>query len=381
MLRRGGRVRTDVSSFAELDAEWGECWLEPRPVPADLAAAIKKFTHGEMTEWGRRLGTVPWVPRAFLHAVDEKVAYIPDGIWDLIHFVVSQDNACRYCYGATRTVLKILGYGDGAIDRLERDVQLADLTPAEKTALQFARRVSHANPLPGAADLRALADAGFTDPQAAEIAFAAAFSGYANRVATMFAFPPDRLEGLLRNPVVRLLRPLVARRFRSKRLPAAALPAQNDPPFAGLIARLEGSPTAHALRAMVDDALASPVLPRRTKLLIFAVVGRALASEYLKGESQRALAADGLSASDVEDVLANLGSERLDERERLVVPFARETVRYRSLAIQQRTRELSERLGIDELIEVVGVASLANSVGRLAVLVAPRAPIARAPAA
>ena len=370
-----------MSSFQELDAQWGECWLEPRPVPADLAAAIKKFTHGEMTEWGRRLGTVPWVPRAFLRAVDERAAYIPDGIWDLIHFVVSQDNACRYCYGATRTVLKILGYGDAAIDRLERDIQLAELTPKEKAALHFARRLSLANPLPDAAELRALADAGFTGPQTAEIAFAAAFSGYANRVATMFAFPPDRLEGMLRNPVVRLLRPLVARQFRAKRLPAAALPAPNAPPFAALIARLEGSPTAHALRHMLDDALASPVLPRRTKLLMFAVVGRALASDHVIEEAERALAADGLSPDDVEDVVANLGSERLDERERLLVPFARETVRYRSLAIQQRTRDLSARLGIDELIEAVGVASLANSVGRLAVLVASRAPTAHAPTA
>jgi uncharacterized peroxidase-related enzyme len=359
-----------VSSLDELDAQWSECWLDPRPIPADLAAAIKKFTGGAMTEWGRRLGTVPWVPRAFLRAIDEKAAYLPPGIWDLIHFVVSQDNACRYCYGATRTVLKILGYGDAAIDRLERDIQLAELTAAEKAALQFARRVSHANPLPGAADVQSLADAGFAAPQIAEIAFAIAFSGYANRVATMFAFPPDRLEGLLRNPVVRLLRPLVARKFRAKRLPSAPLPAPNDPPFAALIARLEGSPTAHALRAMLDDAFASPVLPRRTKLLLFAVVGRALGSEHVKEEAERALAADGLSAADVDEVLANLGSQRLDERERLLVPFARETVRYRSLVIQQRTRELSGRLGIDELIEAVGVASLANSVGRLAVLVA-----------
>jgi uncharacterized peroxidase-related enzyme len=360
-----------MSLYQELDAEWGECWLEPRPLPADVAAAIKKFTHGAMTEWGKRLGTVPWVPRAFLRAIDERAAHIPDGLWDLIHFVVSQDNACRYCYGATRTVLKILGYGDAAIDRLERDIQLAELTAPQKAALHFARRLSHANPPPGASDLRALVDAGFTGPQIAEIAFTAAFSGYANRVATMFAFPPDRLEGLVRNPMVRLLRPLFARQFRAKRLPTAALPAPNAPPFADLIARLEGSPTAHAVRAMIDDAFASAVLPRRTKLLMFAVIGRALAADHVEQEAQRALAADGLSRGDVEDVLANLDSERLDERERLLIPFARETVRYRSLAIQQRTRELSARLDIDELIEAVGVVSLANSVGRLAVLVAP----------
>jgi alkylhydroperoxidase family enzyme len=367
--RRRWQVPITVSSMEALDAQWGECWLQPGPVPAELAAAIKKFTGGAMPVWGSRLAVVPWVARGFLRGIDKRVAYMPVGLWDLIGFVVSQDNACRYCYGATRTVLKILGYGDAAIDRLERDIQLAELTGAEKAALRFARKVSQANPLPGAGDLRQLSDAGFAAEAVAEIAFVAAFAGYGNRVATMFALPPDQLEQLLRNPLMRVLRPLLARQFRGKRAPVVALPVPNDPPFASLVATLLGSPTAHAARSMLDDAFASTVLPRRTKLLLFAVIARALACEYVEEEARRGLAAEQLSARDVDDVLSNLGSQKLDERERLLVPFARETVRYRSLPIQQRTRELSGRLRTDELIEAVGVAALANALGRLAVLV------------
>jgi alkylhydroperoxidase family enzyme len=359
-----------VSSFAALDAQWGECWLEPGPVPADLAALIKKVTGGGMPEWGARLSVVPWVTRGFVRGIDKRIAHMPLALWDLIHFVVSQDNACRYCYGATRTILRILGYADDAIDRLERDVQLADLTPAETAALRFSRKVSQANPLPGAAELRVLAEAGFTKPAIAEITFTAAFSGYGNRVATMFALPPDTIERMLRNPVVRVLRPFIARQFRGKHVAAVPPPVPNDPPFAALVGALEGSPTAHEVRAVIDDALTSPILPRRSKLLMFGVIGRALDCGWVTEEVEHALAADGFAPADVEDVLSNLGSRSLDERERLLVPFARETVRYRSVAIQQRTRELAARLRTDELVEAAGVAALANSVGRLAVLAA-----------
>jgi alkylhydroperoxidase family enzyme len=368
---RGWQVRdATVSSFEALDAEWGECSLEPGPVPADLAVMIKKVSGGSIPEWGARLAVVPWVARGFVRGIEKKIAHMPLALWDLIHFVVSQDNACRYCYGATRTILRILGYPEAAIDRLERDVQLAELTSAETAALRFSRKVSQANPLPGGAELAALADAGFTTAAIGAIAFAAAFSGYGNRVATMFALPPDSLERMLKNPLVRVLRPFLARPFRGKHSPPAPPPVPNDPPFAGVVAALAGSPTAYAVRATVDDALASPILPRRTKLLMFGVIGRALACRHVTQEAERQLAAEGLSPAAVEDIVTNLGSRALDERERLLVPFARETVRYRSASIQQRTRELAARLRIDELVEAAGVAALANSIGRLAVLAA-----------
>jgi alkylhydroperoxidase family enzyme len=360
-----------TTTFAELDAQWSASWLEPVTVPADLGAAIHAFTGGTTPVWASRLAAVPWVVRAFLCGLDKTVAYMPVELWDLIAFVVSRDNACRYCYGATRTILRILGYPEATIDRLERDVDLAELTPAEQAALRFSRKVSHANPPPGAADLRALGAAGFSSEAAGEIAYVAAFTGYGNRVATAFALPPDGLERVVRHPLRRLLRPFIARYFRGRRQPPMRPPAPNPPPFAAVVARLGGSPTAHRVRAMLDEALASPVLPRRTKLLMFAVIGRAAGCRWTEHEATDALAAEGFPAPACADVLANLASPALDAREQRLVPFARETVRYRNLALQARTRALAGEVALPELIEAVGTAALANSVARLTVLLDP----------
>jgi alkylhydroperoxidase family enzyme len=87
-----------------------------------------------------------------------------------------------------------------------------------------------------------------------------------------------------------------------------------------------------------------------------------------EGEAREALAAEGFGSADVEEILANLGSPKLDARERLLMPFARETVRYRTGAIQERTRALGETLSAEEVVEAVGITALANSVGRLSIL-------------
>src|SRR5437899_2321420 len=82
----------------------------------------------------------------------------------------------------------------------------------------------------------------------------------------------DPLEQMVDRPLVRLLRPVIARRMRSKPRRPEPLPEPNEGPFASVVAALEGSPAAGVLRRAIDGALASPVLPRRTKMLLFAVV-------------------------------------------------------------------------------------------------------------
>jgi len=52
-----------------------------------------------------------------------------------------------------------------------------------------------------------------------------------------------------------------------------ALPTPNTGPFREIVEALAGSPKAHVVREAVDDAFASSILPRRTKLLMMAVVG------------------------------------------------------------------------------------------------------------
>lgn len=368
IARFGGR--TSTVSLAETAArmEWGECWLEPPPMPPALAAEIKSRTGGFVPGWATQLAAVPWVVRAFGLIVEKRLAHMPLALWDLIALVVSQDNSCRYCYGATHTMLRIFGYRDEQIDRIERDIHLSDLTPPEQVALEFARKVSHANPRATALDRDALARAGYGPAVVAEVSYAAAFGGFTNRMSSSFALPPEKFEQMVDRPIARLLRPLIARRLRGKHVPAVPLPQPNEGPCAEIVATLAGSPSAHVVRAVVDDAFASPILPRRTKLLMLAVIGRALGCGRSENEARRGLASEGFGATDVDEILANLGSAKLDRRDALLVPFARETVRYQTAAIQRRTRELAGTLSTEEVIEAAGVAALANAVGRLSVL-------------
>jgi AhpD family alkylhydroperoxidase len=356
-------------NFETLDAQWGECWLEPAPIPADLEADVRKAFGGKMPAWTSLIARVPWVVRTMISDVDKKISHMPVELWDLIAFVVSQDNSCRYCYGMTRAILRVLGYSDATIDRLEGNVDLAEIPAAEQTAMRFARKVSRYHPKPGAADLAELAAAGFSTPAIAEIAYVSAFAGFGNRMATLFALKPDSMEKMMERPLVRLIRPWFARRFRVRHVPAAPLPAPNEPPFEELIAKLDGTPSAHVLRTSVDHAMASPILPRRTKLLMFAVIARTLDSSYVATQVARALEAEGISRESLASILDRLGGPELSATERLLVPFARETVWYRTLDVQQRTRELCRGLSTDEIVETAGVVSLANSVSRLALLI------------
>lgn len=348
--------------------EWGECWLQPSEPTPELIAEVKRATGGIVPTWAHRLASAPWVVRAFARTNEAELAYMPPVLWGLIAFVVSQDNSCRYCYGATRAILKIVGYSDDVIDRLERDVSLAEISPANLAALRFARRLSQANPRPTPHDVAALVGAGFSRAAVAEITYTAGVLCFHNRLSTLFALPTEAFTRWVDNPLMRLVRPFLARKFRVKPRAAVAPPAPNDPPFDALISALEGSPSAHTLRRTIDEALASSILPRRTKLLMFAVIARTLGCPRTEADARRGLGDEGLTTSDVDQILANLGAPTLDPREQLLVPFARETVRYRNVAIQERTRALAERLRIEEVVEAVGIASLANTVGRVSVI-------------
>ena len=346
--------------------EWSECWLEPGPVPPELASEVRRFTGGVVPSWATHLARVPWVVRATGRFVEKRIAYMPLALWDLIGFIVSQDNSCRYCYGASRAILSVLGYRDDQIDRLERDVHLADLTRAEQAALDFARKTSHANPRPTPADRAALAKAGISAPAVAEIAYAAAGSGFPNRISTFFALRPEPIERWVRNPLFRFVRPIAARMMRGRHMPSQATSVAG--PCEEVLAALGDAPAAATLRTTIDEALASPILPRRTKLLMLGVVGRALGCARSEIEAREALAGEGLASADIDAILTNLGSPLLDRRDALLVPFARETVRYQNRPIQQRVRELADALSLDEVIEAVGVAALANVVARLSIL-------------
>ena len=55
--------------------------------------------------------------------------------------------------------------------------------------------------------------------------------------------------------------------------------------------------------------------------------------------------------------------------ERLLVRFARETIWFDPTALQRRARSLRDRLSVPQLIEVIGVTSLANGLCRMSAMV------------
>ena len=353
---------------AAANLDWGECIVPAAPVPPALQAEVRKAV-GAVPGWLERLAPSPWLVRALCEIIKRPFAHAPLEVCDLVVLVVSQENSCRYCYGVQRAVLKIFGQRDEHIDAIVRDAQVGELTPAARAALDLARRLTRANPRPGGADFEALVRAGFSHPAAAEIVFAAAASAITNRVGTLLALPPEPLVSFVASPVFRFVRPLLAWRMRPRPRAPEPAPCPDDGPCAAVVAALDGSPAAGLLRRAIDGAWASDVLPRRTKTLMLAVIARALDCAHGEREARRFLAAEGLAPGELDGILANLGSPRLDAREARLVPFARETVRYQSAVIQRRMRELARGLSPEEILEVVGIAALANAVCRMSVAI------------
>ncbi len=79
-------------------------------------------------------------------------------------------------------------------------------------------------------------------------------------------------------------------------------------------------------------------------------------------------APEGLGEEETERILADLAGPELDPVEAAFVPYARETLWYEPATIQRRGRQLLQQLAPEQFLEVVGLASLANMVARLDVI-------------
>jgi alkylhydroperoxidase family enzyme len=344
----------------------GEPLLPRRSDPA--IERESKARTGMVSEMLRYVMPSPWMADAVMTRLPRSYASADD--LTLAEFTASQENACRHCYGAMRSVLRLLGYGEAQILRLERDRQAAEMDSRGRAIVDFARALARSNPRPGRADLEALRRAGFTRDETTELAVAVAFACFANRIGSFLAIPPDsKLEAMPSSLLVRMMGPLVRRKLRGKPLPPPAAPLPPpEVPFGAIVPLLGAIPGAAFVGGMLEGAFRSEALPRRARTLVFAVVARTLGCALCEAESGRALVAAGIDAPEGERILGHLASPRLDPLEALLVPWARETVRYRPAAIQDRTRKLLAAIGPDRTLEAVGTAALANAVVRLGAL-------------
>jgi AhpD family alkylhydroperoxidase len=319
----------------------------------------------------------PWVAEALLRLnirIMSRV-HLDHDLADLAGLVVSQDNSCRYCYAAQRALLRVLGFSEDRILRLEHDLAESGFAPAERAAMDYARRMSRASPLVGATDAEGLARQGFSPEAVRELAAQASLHVIFNRASTLAALPPERFETLPDRWWARLLRPVlapIARRLRSREAPRPLSAAKRTGAYAYMVNALDGLSIAGELREILDAMLGSPILPRRCKALMFAVVARALGSDRALSEATAIAVGEGAAPQWVEGVIDHLSAPDLTPQESLLVPFARETVWYEAPRIQERARTVCGRLTREEFVEAIGVLSLANGICRLsAAVVAP----------
>lgn len=354
---------------------WEQCVLERRPDP-EITLHVRQHA-GFVPPHLDYFTSCPWVARQFAYWESMRIPLLAlePGLVEMISLVVAQDNSCRYCFAATRTMLRALGFGNDTIRVLEQDLATADLPAATRAALEFARRLSRGNPLPGPGALAQLAAHGFEHDARREIVYLTGLSVLANRIITLAAIPPEAMERLSERRWIALLRPLASlllRRNRRRVRPTALPAAMQDGPFRDVVRAFDGHPLGPRLWTQIDEAWRSEILPRRTKALIAAVVGHALGCPQSVTEARRLLDADG-AGLDLDHVLAHLASPDLTAEESVIVPFVRETVHYSPAQIQRRARAVYERLGPPAFLETIGIAALANALCRMtAVLAVPR---------
>ena len=354
------------------DIEWEACLLEPTRDPA-----LERFVRQEMggvPPIVPYFEVCPWVVRSLM-AINQyrvRLVHVSFALADLIGLVVSQENSCRFCYATQRVLLRAQGLPERRVRQLEDDFVAAQLDPGERAALEFARRISRCSPRPSGADRATLRHAGWSEEAVKELAFVATAHVYFNLVATIPALPVQRLERLSGNWLLGVFAPLIGRRIRAHQVRGDRQPLPPElrsGPYAGLVQSLDGLPAALALRRVLDEAWQSPQLPARAKALVFAVVARGVGCPRSEAEAKRLLEALAMNSAEIEEALAHLGSGSLDALEAMVVPFARETVRYRPVQVQRRARQLSGALGPAQLVELIGVSALANAVSRLCLAV------------
>jgi alkylhydroperoxidase family enzyme len=259
------------------------------------------------------------------------------------------------------------GMKESRIQQIEQKLSGANLPPKTAAAIAFGRRQSRVGP-PGARDARQiLRDADSRHEEIKEVAFVVGIIDFYNRINTIPAIPAHTLERMPDQILMRLLRPVIKRIVEKQRFRGRAAPLERAAsyPYAGLGKTYDGSPIAPVLGRAIEEMWNSPVLTRRCKLLMLAIIARGLGCEACIAEAGDALQQEGFDASALSQVLTHLDAPELDEVERELVRFARETIWYEPAVLQRRARAVRDRLSGPQFIEAAGVASLANGLCRM----------------
>lgn len=128
---------------------------------------------------------------AYHDALMEKDSGLSKAEREMIVVATSGINQCQYCVVAHGAILRIRQKDPLIADQLAANYRKADITPRQKTMLDFAVKVSQRGHEVDDNDRQALRDAGFADEDIWDIGAIAAFFGLSNRMANLTDMRPN----------------------------------------------------------------------------------------------------------------------------------------------------------------------------------------------
>ena len=172
----------------------------PVPALADLPADIRE----RILAVQEKSGFVPNVFLVLAHRPDEFRAFVAyhDALMDkpgnltkaereMIVVATSNANQCQYCVIAHGAILRIRAKNPLIADQVAINYRKADITPRQRAMLDFAMKVSSASYAVADEDFAVLAEHGFDQEDAWDIAAIAAFFAMSNRLANVTGMRPN----------------------------------------------------------------------------------------------------------------------------------------------------------------------------------------------
>lgn len=128
---------------------------------------------------------------AYHDALMEKPGNLTKAEREMIVVATSSANQCQYCVIAHGAILRIRAKNPLIADQIAANYRKADITPRQKAMLDFAMKICLRSHEVGEEDFAMLAEHGFDEEDAWDIASISAFFGMSNRMANVMNTRPN----------------------------------------------------------------------------------------------------------------------------------------------------------------------------------------------
>src|SRR5688572_34900 len=137
MLPNAAQIEHEAHNAATplREIEWVTPLIEPCRDPDAEELVRKKY--GFAMDSAAFYNRSPWIVRAQVRFDIRRdvLVHVDVDLAEIVGLVVSQDNACRFCYAAWRALLRFQGYSQSRIERLEENLAAA-LSPPDRMAIE-----------------------------------------------------------------------------------------------------------------------------------------------------------------------------------------------------------------------------------------------------